>query len=60
MSADRVVMLKISYAKAIYMFQQMGKGSTAYLPDVNAEIDLDALVQGHRMQRPQPTNEMKI
>lgn len=58
MSADRVVTLELPYAKALYMFQQMGKGSTAYLPDVNEEIKLDALIQGHRMQAPEPSDEV--
>lgn len=59
MSADRVITLKLSYAKAIYMFQQVGKGSTAYLPDVTGEIEWDGLVQGHRMQPPQSTGKME-
>ncbi len=59
MSADRVVTLELPYAKAVYMFQQMGKGSTAYLPDVNAEIELDKLVQGHRMQPANPSDTVK-
>ena len=46
-NADRVLPLNMTYAKALYMFQQMGKGSTAYLPDVNEEIKRDGLVQGH-------------
>jgi uncharacterized membrane protein len=46
-NADRVITLDMSYPKAIYMFQQMGKGSTACLPDVNEEIERDGLVQGH-------------
>ena len=51
-NADRVITLDMSYPKAIYMFQQMGKGSTAYLPDVNEEITRDGLVQGHPVKDP--------
>lgn len=46
-NADRVITLELSYPKAIYMFQQMGRGVTAYLPDVNDEIQRDGLLQGH-------------
>lgn len=50
MSADRVITLEIPYAKALRMFKQMGIGSAAHLPDVNAEIKADGLVQGHSVQ----------
>lgn len=52
-NADRVITLDMSYPKAIYMFQQMGKGSTAYLPDVNEEIKRDGLIQGHPVKETQ-------
>lgn len=50
-NADRVITLDISYAKAIYMHQMMGKGISAHLPDVNAEIKRDGLVQGHPLPK---------